>query len=258
MKTSRKVGLSISLILAIAIFAISCTLVYLFNLNDIAFWWTWLIVCWVEDIAVASVLFNSKHSPDEAKVFWLLILLILPILGGIIVIFVGLIKRSQKGGISKNHAVVLQNIFQAKKSIKFYCDSFFVSHDTFNALNFCTYKNVKVDICVSKQIKRYKNKLMLYDLDKYLEGEINVGVHPELKKNFLIIDDKKVLVVEKNFNFKNIFNFNKIIETTDVSKYLDTFKVAYGGSVNHKINKKKKNFFCRLKSGFLNIFYLFM
>lgn len=258
MKTTRKVGLVISLILATSIFVSSCVCVYLFKLNDIAFWWTWLIVCWVEDIVVASILFNSKHSPDEAKVFWLLILIILPVLGGIIAIFAGLMKHSQKGGISRNHAMILRNIFEAKKSIKFCCDSFFVSSDTFNALNFCAYKNVKVDICIGKQAKRYKNNLMIYNLDKNLESGINIGIHPQIKRNFLIIDDKKVLVAEKNFNFRNIFNFNKIIETNDINEYLGAFKLTYGGSINHKINKGKKKFLRRLKSGFFNIFYLFM
>lgn len=259
MKTARKVGLAISLILAISIFASSCACVYLFNLHQVAYWWIWFVVCWVADIVVAGIMFNSKYAPDETKVFWLLIIILVPILGPIITIFVGLRKHSQKGGISENHAILLQTIFSAQKSIKFYTNSFFVSNDTFNALNFCSFKNIRIDICVSRQSKKYKNKLMLYDLDKFLEEKSNVGITTnKITSNFLIIDDKKVLVVEKNFNFRNMFNFNKITQTTNVDKYLKTFNEAYANSVNHKINKHKKMFFVRLRSGFLNIFYPFM
>lgn len=259
MKTARKVGLVISLILAISIFVSSCVCIYLFNLHEVAYWWIWFIVCWVVDIIVASIMFNTKYASDETKAFWLLIIILLPILGAIIVIFVGFRKRSQKGGISENHAILLQAIFSAQKSIKFYANSFFVSNDTFNALNFCSFKDIKIDICVSKQNKKYKNKLMLYDLDKFLEEKVNLGIiSNKITNNFLIIDDKKVLAVEKNFNFKNMFDFNKITQTTNIDKYLKTFKETYGYSVNHKINKTKKRFFVRFRSGFLNIFYPFM
>lgn len=258
MKKSRKAWLIICLILLTALFVSSCTCVYIYNLNIKAFWWSWFGSIWILDIIVGAFLFNSRSRTDEARSFWLFVLLILPAYGAIIVLFAGIKKNTEKEGINVNHAILLQAIFSARKSIKIYTNSMFVSYDTFNALMFANFKNIDIQILVSKQPKKYKQNLMLYNFDKFLDKPIKVNItNKQFSNSFIIIDDNEAINVDKNFNFSNIFSGQKLTKTNDVSTYLNQFELELKNSKNFALKQTKPKLGKRIKSGILNIFYLF-
>ncbi len=258
MKTSKKFWFAITLILITAILVSSCTCVYVYHLNATAYWWTTLVVGWVIEIVVAIVLFYSKHLADESKAFWLIVLLFLPYYGATIVLFLAYDRYNQKAGEATNLTTVLQQLFSATKSIKIYSDSFFVPLDIFNALRFIYFKDIDIQVLISKQPKKVRNKLMMYNIDKYLEVGTKVSVlKTPVKQNFIIIDDQKVLFTDKNFNFRSIYSSTKINFRNDAKLELITFSNDLKKSRNHEVKKYKLNLFKRIGLGITNIFYLF-
>lgn len=258
MKTSKKIWFAVCLIVLTGIFVSSCTCVYIFKLHEVAYWWTVLVVGWAIEIALAIVLFNSKHMPDEAKAFWLLVLLFLPYYGALIISFLAFDRYHQKIGETTNQTLILQHIFKANKSIKIYTNSLFIPLDIIQALNFISFKDVEVQIIVSKQAKNIRNKLMIYNIDKLFEPKVKVGLlNYKTKQNFIIFDEQKVLTTDKNFNFRVIFSTNKIHESLEVKDQLNTFDKELIKTSKHEVKKYKLNITKCFGFAIANIFYLF-
>lgn len=258
MKTSKKIWFAVCLIVLTGIFVSSCTCVYIFKLHEVAYWWTVLVVGWAIEIALAIVLFNSKHMPDEAKAFWLIVLLFLPYYGALITSFLAFDRYHQKIGETTNQTLILQHVFKANQSIKIYTNSLFVPLDIIQALNFISFKGVEVQIIVSKQAKKVRNKLMIYNIDKLFETKVKVSLlNYAVKQNFIIVDDQKVFKTDKNFNFRVIFSTNKINESLDIKDQLSTFEKDLKKASKHEVKKYKLPIAKRFGFAIANIFYLF-
>lgn len=258
MKTSRKVLFFISLILVSCVLAGICTCVYLFNWREEIFWWSLVGGAWIIDIILAVILFNNKYLPDETKMFWMLVLFLLPIYGALCVCFIGLRRKTQKENVSDNHAILLQAIFSAKKKIRIYSDSFFVSYDTFQALNFAVFKGIDIEIIVGKQRTKHRQKLLKQNFQRYLEDPIKILLaNQRLSNSFLIVDDKKALIADINFNFRRIFSKYQIKEIDDISLCLETYKNGLKDVQPFSLKNKKITMFFKFKNSLGNLFYLF-
>lgn len=258
MTKTRKISFAISVILFVGLFVSTCVCVYLFNWNYVAYWWSWAGILVVSDIVLAIVLYLGKYRTDETKAFWLFILLVIPFFGAIAVLCFGLKYHTEKGGISHNQATLLHALFSAKESIKIYTDSMFVTMETFRAINYARFKGIKLQILVSKQPKKERHNLMLYNFNRFLDREIPISIiDKKLSPSFIVIDDNYVLEAENNFNFKNIYSDQKIKETNIVNSYLKLFNDELANANSFKIDNTTPKLHIRIKYGSKNIFYLF-
>ena len=131
-------------LLIVGIFTTTCVCTYKYHWNLAAFWWSWFGLVWLIDLFVGGYLFYKQNRTDETKTFWLLIMIALPIIGATLALIFNYKLKTEYGKPDNDHSKLQAILFRAKKSIKIYSNSFFASADTFNALNYARWKNVRI------------------------------------------------------------------------------------------------------------------
>lgn len=262
MKKSSIILIIIMGLITTALFVVSCTCVYAYELNIRAFWWTWFAAIWVFDLVGGVYIFYSKRRSDEFKSFWLFILLVLPILGAVIVFCLGQPNQPQFNNPDNNHTLLLSNIYSAKKSIKIYSDSMFWSFDLISALNYASWKKIDITIICNNQHSKSKQKYLCFLFDKCFDKKIKIFFSDrQASHTFMIIDDKDTLVCDKNFNYSNIYQANPIFIDKDPSKYLDEFNFIQIRTSQYMLCEgkytDKYSTIKRIGFAFVNIFYPF-
>lgn len=259
MKKGGKIALSIIVSLLIAaIFATTCAFTYIRNWNTTAFWWSWFGIVWVLDVSIGCYIFYKQNRTDETKAFWLLVMVVLPVIGAFIALIGNSGSKSLYFNPDNDHSRLQEAIFKAKKSIKIYSNSFYVTLDTFKALNFARWKGVDIQIILVEQAKKSRQDFMIENMQKYLESKIRLYVtNREVNETFIIIDDAEVLSTKSNFNFKHIYTEKNIQKQTDVSGYLNQWNKVIEYSNICSLEKKRLPVFKRFKNKIINIFYPF-
>lgn len=240
----------------IALFTTLCTLTYKKHWNLNAFWWPVAIILFLLDLVVSLLLFNNKNKTDEVKSFWLFIILCLPYFGIFAYWCFGL-KNNCEDGSHPNNALILESIFQAKESIVICAKTFFPPYDIFAALNFASNGNKKITILVSKQNKKYRQELLHHRFEKQLSRKIQIYfTDQEIADTFMIFDNKKVLVANNNFNYKNVFSNKHIPVVENVDTYKHIYDVYMQAAKLDPCEVVKRPPYKRLALAFANIFYI--
>lgn len=235
--------------------AITCT--YVFKLNEIALWVSLIVISFIQQVIFSLLIFYGQHRHDETKAFWLFIILITPFIGWIWFLLFGLKTNKEFLKSDNNHAKLLNSLFGAKKSIKIYCDKFYPTYDTFNALAYARWKKLDVTVLIKTNSKKSWQKHQEYILNKNLPLPIKVNFSDkEITNSFAIIDDEYVIKCDSNFNFKNIYSC-KLEISNDVSFYKDLYELTLLRSTERIINVEKVSLRKRLKVAIKNIFYPF-
>lgn len=257
MKRWLRNTLAISLsLLVIAIFTVTCVCVYKFNWYGAPFWWTWFALVWLSDLFVGGYIFYKHNRTDETKAFWLLVMIVLPIVGAIIALIFNYKLKTEYGKPDNDHTKLQAMIFKAKKSIKIYTNSFFISKDTVNALNFARWKAVRIELIVSIQKTKTKQDLLIYQLQKALENKIELHMtNKQILESFIMIDDEDVIYTDKNFNFRNIYQYKAIKHSTkDIKRYQKTWETDIITSTLYPLERDQINPFKKAYLKFINIF----
>ncbi len=259
MKKSLKITLSILLPLTvIGIFTSTCVCTYTYHWNLHAFWWSWFGVVWLVDIFAGGYIFYKQNRTDETKTFWLLVMILLPIIGAIIALIYNFKLKTYYGQPNNDHSKLQAAIFQAKNSIKIYSNSFFVTADTFNALNYACWKGVRVQLIIQQQKSRQKQDFLVNHLQKYLEDKIEFYItNKDIDESFIMIDEKELLITPTNFNFKNIYTEENISNLSETSEYVNTWNYDLERSSPQSLVKTKVFFIKKVWYKLINIFYPF-
>lgn len=259
MKHSTKIVLSTVLsLLVIGIFVASCVCVYKFDLNITAYWWSWFGAVWLVDIFVGCYIFYKHNRTDETKTFWLFTMIIFPIVGAIFALIYNYKLTTLYSNPDNDHLRLQNEIFKARKNIKVYSDSFLTSADVFKALNFARWKGVQIQLIISLQEKKWKQTFLVNKLQKELENKIEL--HFTTKKNvesFMIIDDKLVLLTNKNFDFGTIYGQKNITMSDNTHQYLPIWNSDLERSSIFTNENKKLRPLQNFKFKIINIFYPF-
>lgn len=260
MKKSLKITLSILCAsVIIGIFVVTCVFTYKYQWNLTAFWWSWFGITWVVDILVGCFIFYRPNRTDETKMFWLLVMVVLPVAGAAIALIYNYKLKTNYAQPNNDHSKLQAAIFQAKESIKVYSDSFLVSEDTFKALNYARWKDVKIQLIVTIQNKKWKQKFLVQKLQKNLDENIQLFItSKEITNSFVIIDDKEVISSKNNFNFNVIYASESIKSDTNVAPYLATWKNDIDRCSFISLKTPKNNIFKNIKFKLINIFYAFL
>jgi len=257
-RVKQIVIMSVISIVFIALFATLCTLTYKKHWNLHAFWWPWVGALFLIDLITALTILNNKNKSDENKTFWLFILFILPFFGFFAYLSFGL-KNNCKDGAHPNNALLLENIFQAKESIIICARTFFPPYDVFQALNFASNSSKKIVLLVSKQNKRYMQELLHHRFEKQLSRRIEIYfTDQEISDTFMIFDNKKVLVANRNFNYKNVFNEKAIPVVENAEPYKHIFDVYMQAAKLDKCEVIKRPPYKKLILALANIFYIYL
>lgn len=259
MKKSSKIALSTSLsLLVIAIFVASCVCVYKFDLNVVAYWWSWFGAVWLIDIFVGGYIFYKHNRTDETKTFWLFIMIIFPIIGAIIALVYNYKLSTLYSNPDNDHLRLQNEIFKAKQTIKIYTNSFLTSSDVFKAINFARWKGVKVQLIISLQEKKWRQSFLIYKLQKELENKIELHfTNKKIIESFVIIDDQLVIKTERNFDFGEIYGQKNFVLDNNAHQYLNTWNVDLERSSLYSMERPKLNPFKNVKYKIINIFYPF-
>lgn len=245
--------------LIVGIFITTCVFTYLKGWNLSAFWWSWIALIWLSGLLIGGYIFYKQNKTDEIKTFWLLVMIALPIVGSIIAIIFNWKLKTNYGMPNNDHSKLQKAIFNARKVIKIYSDSFFASIDTFNALNFAIWKNVKIQLIISIQKSKAKQEFLIYHLRKKLENKIKLHLtEKKIDESFVIIDDKYVITTSCNFNFNNVYSKSLIKESKEVFKYEKKWNTVLERTSLHQLKKNKTNVFKKFKYWCINIFYPFL
>ena len=259
MKKSAKIALATSLsLLVIGIFVASCVCVYKFDLNVVAYWWSWFGAVWVVDIFVGGYIFYKHNRTDETKTFWLFIMILLPIVGAVIALVYNYKLRTLYSNPDNDHLRLQNEIFKAKQSIKIYTNSFLTSSDIFKAINFARWKGVHIQLIISLQKKRWRQSFLVYKLRKELENKIELHfTNKRISQSFIIIDNELVLSTPYNFDFGTIYGQKNITIDTTVHQYLSLWNADIERSSLYSMERPKLNPFENVKYKIINIFYPF-
>lgn len=256
-----KLRFTISIILSALIIAgLTCTVVfvYKFHLDFKAMWISIVLSIFFIDAVFSLIIFNSKLCSDEIKAFWLFIILLLPPCGFIFWLLIGIKRQSGFDKANSVHVKLLSRIFNAKKSIKIYTNSIFLSNDVIKALNYAAWKKVNVTIVLSINKKTWKQNLSKFDINKFYDPVIDVCfTDKEIDKSFMILDDSTVLLSTTNFNYKYMHSRQKFDIDDSATMYLNTWKKDFLRSSMFKHTQSKPIWTARLKYGIVNIFYPF-
>jgi len=259
MKKSKIVSAVLVALLTLGIIISSIVCTYVFHLNVKALWWSWILIIFILDIVFGLYIFYNSKRADESKVYWLIIIVLVPVVGCVLFMFFGWKTRSYFPESDNNHAKLLHAIFSAKKSIKIYSNTFYPSYDTFNALNFVSYKNVNVELLIASQETKAKQEYLEYKLEQFLDKRIKLYfTNLCAESSFIIIDDKYAYLCPKNFNFKYIYSDKKLVKLDDFEAQKDRYehdklRSSLYDYKNAKFSKSK-----RLKFAIINIFYSFL
>lgn len=259
MKKSNKIVLSILVfVLIVGAFAVTCFFTYKNHWNVVGFWWGWVGATWLIDIFVGCYVFYKKNRTDETKMFWLLVMIVLPIAGAFFALIYNFKLKTEYGKPDNDHTKLQSAIFKAEKSIKIYSNSLFLSNDTYNALNFVTWKGINIQIIVSMQKSKSKQEFLVYKLQKSLEDRIEFFItNKEIESSFIIIDDEWVITTPKNFNFKSIYSEKNLATDSNINKYISTWKNDLDRCSVCSLVKTKISAWKTIKFKLINIFYPF-
>lgn len=259
MKKSSRIVLSVLIsVLVIGAFAVTCFFTYKNHWNIVGFWWGWVGATWLIDIFVGCYIFYKNNRTDETKMFWLFVMIVLPIVGAFIGLIYNYKLKTQYGKPDNDHTKLQAAIFKAEKTIKVYSDSLFLSNDTYNALNFVTWKGVHIQIIVSMQKSKSKQEFLIYKLQKSLEDRIEFFItNKEINGSFIIVDDRQIITTDKNFNFKHLYSEKKLVENTNINHYLPIWTNDIDRSSVCSLVKPKISFWKNIKFKLMNIFYPF-
>ncbi len=259
MKKWLKILLSIlAIIVPAAIFSLSCAGAYLYHWNLSAYWWSWFGLVWLIDLSVGCYIFYKKNRTDETKTFWLFVIVVLPIIGAFLALIHNYKLQTKYFEIDNDHILLQTKIFRAKKSIKIYSDSLFVSLDTFKSLNFASWKGVEIQIVISQQPTKLRQQLLVFNLKKYLENQIPVYFTSKpIEESFILFDDKEYLSTNKNFNFTNIYADKYLVSGTYAAKYFNIWNHDLERSSLYVLENERINPFRKIKLKLVNIFYCF-
>lgn len=259
MKKQARITLSIFVSLfVIGIFTATCICTYRYHWSLAAFWWSCFALVWLVDLFVGGYIFYKRNRTDETKTFWLLVMIVLPIIGGLLALIYNFKLKTEYGKPDNDHTMLQALIFRAKTSIKIYSNSFFVSNDTFKALNYARWKGVTIQLVLSIQPRKSKQEFLIYNLQKALENEIELHLtDKEINGSFIIIDDNEIITTEKNFNFNTIYTQKLLKQSKEVSRYLKTWENDLERTSAYPLEKEKINPFKKLWFKIVNIFYPF-
>ena len=110
---------------------------------------------------------------------------------------------------------MLSYIYCAKKSILICSNYFLVSDDVFAAINFVHYKKIAI------QILLLKNNFQQYKINKFLNNNIVTKYFSKkIDKNFIIIDNEKLLVFDNDIKFKNLYFTQQLKINANLNEYL--------------------------------------
>lgn len=245
-------------LIAIGIFASSCACVYHFHLNRVAFWWSWLLAVWLINIFVGGYIFYKPNRTDETKMFWLFVMILLPIIGAIWALVYNYKLKTFYTNPDNDHLRLQNEIFKARKSIKIYSNSFLTSADTFKALNFARWKGVAIQLIISIQPKKWKQDFLVYKLQKELENKIELHfTNKQINQSFIIIDDQLILSTHQNFNFAAIYGQKNIILDANIHQYLTIWNNDIERSSLFPSERGTIKPLTRVKYKLINIFYAF-
>lgn len=245
-------------LLVVGIFTSTCICTYKYHWNLAAYWWSWFAVVWLINLFVGGYLFYKPNRTDETKTFWLLIMIILPVIGAILALIFNYKLKTLYGQPNNDHSKLQSALFRAKKSIKIYANSFFASADTFNALNYARWKNVKIQLIITIQKQKSRQDFLIFCLQKALENKIELHLtDKQIVESFIIIDEEQIITTNLNFNFANIYSQQAIKESTDISRYQRIWKNDLEKTSSYPLERDKINVFKKLKFKLLNIFYPF-
>lgn len=245
-------------LLVVALFATTCIYTYKFSWNKYAFWWAWFAAIWIIDILVGGYIFYKKNRTDETKTFWLFVMVVLPIVGAILALIFNYKLKTQYTKENNDHTKLQAAIFKANESIKIYSNSFFVSNDTFKALNFARWKGIRIQLIISIQKHNFKQQLLIYTMQKALENKIEFYLtDKQITESFIIIDDNYVINTPKNFNFSNIYSLNIISTNDQITRYKKTWDHDLEKASCYPLERDKINAFKKVAFKVINIFYPF-
>ncbi|MBQ0045575.1 MAG: hypothetical protein KBS35_01650 [Mycoplasma sp.] len=245
-------------LLIVGIFAATCTCTYKFNWNKNIFWWSWFGSVWLIDLFVGGYIFYKRNRTDETKTFWLFIMVLLPIVGAILALIFNYKLQTQYTKEDNDHTRLQASIFRAKKSIKIYSNSFFVSNDTFKALNFARWKGARIQLIISIQHRKFKQQLLIYTMQKALENKIELHLtDKDISESFIIIDDTYVISTPKNFNFGNIYTQKIIRLSNELGRYKKTWENDLERTSRYPLERDRINVFKKITFKVINIFYPF-
>lgn len=258
-KTIKIIWATFLSLLAIGIFATTCTLAYLRHWRLGLFWWSWFIAIWVFDIFVGGSIFYRKNRTDETKTFWLFIMVVLPLVGGIIALIGNSYVKTLYSQPKTDQTKLLGAIFRTRKSIKIYSNSLFISEDTFNALNFVKWKGVTIQVVLSVPKKKRRLNFLIEKLRREFDKPISLClVNKQITKSFIIFDDDYALTTSKNFNFRHIYSEKNLREETSISQLLSLWNKDIERSSEFSFEESKKTIARRIKFNLTNIFYPFL
>lgn len=259
MRKSTKITLSIvSTVLITAIFVASCTCTYMYHLNTVAFWWSWIAIVWLTDIFVGGYIFYKPNRTDETKIFWLLTMIVIPVSGAAIALIYNYKLKTEYGNPNNDHSILQAAIFRAKKSIKIYSNSFLASADTYKALNFARWKGVDIQLILSLQEKKSKQHFLITKLQKSLEKKIKLNfIDKQIVNSFIIIDDEYVITTEKNFNFRYIYTEKNLVISSSIGQYLSLWDNDLSRTSQYSLKKTALNPILNVTFKIVNIFYPF-
>lgn len=245
-------------LLIVGIFAITCVCTYKFGWSKAIYWWTWFILVWIVDLFVGGYIFYKHNRTDETKMFWLLIMIVLPIVGAVLALIFNYKLKTEYTKPDNDHTKLQEMIFKARKSIKIYSNSFFVSNDTFKALNFARWKGVKIQLIISIQKSKQKQALLVYNLQKMLEDKMELHMtSKQIVESFVMIDDKELIYTNKNFNFHNLYEQKNIKVETNLNKFQRTWQNDIVRTSIYPLERDKVNGIKRAWFKLINIFYPF-
>lgn len=259
MKTSTRITLAVIFsTLVIGLFTTTCYFTYQYHWNLYAFWWSWFGVIWLVNLFVGGYFFYKKDRTDDTKTFWLFLMVVLPIIGAILAIIFNYKLKSLYSQPDTDHTKLQAIIFRAQKSIKIYTNSFFVSLDTFKALNYARWKGVHIQLIISMQEKKSHQSFLIYKLQRELENQIELHfTNKQIVDSFIIIDDQSVFTTSKNFNFSYICTERNLKPDKNWVKYLNIWKNDILRTSLYPTEKPKLNIFKKTRYKIINIFYPF-
>ncbi|XQP55149.1 MAG: hypothetical protein ACOQNV_00040 [Mycoplasmoidaceae bacterium] len=245
-------------LLIVGIFTATCVCTYKYHWSLAAFWWSWFGLVWIIDLFVGGYLFYKRNRTDETKTFWLLVMIALPIVGAALALIFNYRLKTEYGKPDNDHSKLQAMLFRAKKSIKIYSNSFFASADTFNALNYARWKNVKIELIITIQKQKRRQEFLIFCLQKALENKIELHLtDKQIVESFIIVDDELIITSASNFNFVNIYSKHDIKGTTDITRYQRIWKNDLEKTSAYPLERDKISVFKKLKFKLLNIFYPF-
>ncbi len=239
-------------------FASTCACTYIYHWNVTAFWWSWFLIVWLVDVFVGCYIFYKPNRTDETKTFWLFVMVLIPIVGACIALIYNYKLKTLFSQPNNDHTKLQSIIFRARKSIRIYSDSFFVSLDTFKALNYARWKGVKVEIVLSMQEKKSRQDFLIYTLQKYLEKNIDLYfINKQIDESFIVVDNEECLSTTKNFNFRNVYRYKTIVSSDNPNRFINIWNYDWERCSKQSLKKEKINPFINVKYKLINIFYPF-